>query len=295
MDCNELKFSFSASALLNYQIIRFSYCVLLIATISTNIAVLFAFYKLSFHKTTHHRLLVLLLLMDLLTSVAIHPLQIYRYHFYAKKENSCTVLVWMSFLSNTLMFMSLSIIILISGDQYFKIVRPFYRFPLSGKTISLLLSVLWVTSTAVAFLAYIVFPQLLNIFFTITGIFVMILYFGLCFTQYRINRECVFMVVRGNQDDDTRLRLRSARMSKSILIAFSFSFLPTAIVSSVVRGLSLGNGVVMDTYLLPWSTFILFLNPLIDPMIYCFRLKSVRNFLFATLCGRIKPNRVTAS
>ena len=87
-----------------------------------------------------------------------------------------------------------------------------------------------------------------------------------------------------------QMKIKAANMSKSVLIAFSICFMPLTIIFPLTEALRDNNYVA--SFLAPWGAFLFVSNPLLDPLIYCIRLKTVRNYIFSHF-GRcnIRPQR----
>ena len=63
--CQRKDMLFTPTALTNYRILHFAYAALCALIILTNTLVLFAFYKLSYYRTNHHKFLITLTITGL--------------------------------------------------------------------------------------------------------------------------------------------------------------------------------------------------------------------------------------
>ena len=118
---------------------------------------------------------------------------------------------------------------------------------------------------------------------------IIVVFIIMCFTQIQINRQVNLMATREVSNGSTRkkpkekseaskMTLRTSRMAKFILIVFGVCFSPVIIVSAA-RKLYPDYTIFISTYLRSWSYYFTYLNPFLDPLIYCIRMKSIRSFL----------------
>ena len=73
-DCQRLEMLLTPTALVNYEVLQYSYAILAFVTIILNLLVMLAFYKLRYYKTRHHKFLITLTFTDLLASLSVEPL-----------------------------------------------------------------------------------------------------------------------------------------------------------------------------------------------------------------------------
>ena len=102
-----------------------------------------------------------------------------------------------------------------------------------------------------------------------------LIYIGLCLIQYRLCNEVKHMKKRSETNTDHKLLIRTRRMSKNILAAFGVSYLPYIVLAIYQR--VFGTTDFLEIYFQPWCDFIFLCNALWDPLIYCLRMKSIRN------------------
>ena len=213
--CKPYKFSFTETALVNYRILQYAYIFLTIATLLTNIPVLYTFYKLSYYKTSYHKFLITLLIADLISALITYPLQIYRNYVSTNYQIvDCTSLTWFRMLTCILLIMSLSTVVLINADQYLKIVQPFLQCS-STKTTFLILGLVWSLYIIGTVLVFQVNRGALplNIYYGLTIVIILTVYITLCWSQYKISRECSLIIARDNTQE-AKMNLKTAKMAK---------------------------------------------------------------------------------
>ena len=278
--CQRLDMLFNSSALLNYQILQICYTVLAALTTLTNAIVLFAFYRLSYFRTNHYRFLITLTLTDLFTGLFVLPVVSSDFYFLSRKVNDCDLSTVTRLLGFALIFMSVTTIVLINGQQYCKIVRPFYQCNLQPWQIFLALFTVWGIFLLILILSLYVYADSMFRHFKIAcSVTIILIFCIMCYTQVQINRAVHLMASRENSTkgntESSRMVLRTSRMAKSILIVFGICFSPTVLIS-VIQMLLPDSVAYTSTYFRSWSYFFTYLNPFLDPVVYCIRMKSVR-------------------
>ena len=181
--------------------------------------------------------------------------------------------------------MSISVIVIINRHQYYKIVRPFHQFQCeSTKIVYLIMALVWSTLALTSSLIFLVYrgTLLLNIYYALIFLIVLIVYIILCWSQYKISRECALINARDNTQE-SKCNLKAANMAKSVLIAFSISFVPLMIIFPMAN-IMLKENANIASFAETWATVLLLANPLFDPLAYCIRLTTVRNFIFSRFC-----------
>ena len=78
---------------------------------------------------------------------------------------------------------------------------------------------------------------------------------------------------------------KSIRISLAIILAFIASYLPAVVV--FVAMACIKNTLWTRSYVAPWTELTIMGNSLLNPLIYCLRLKVVRVKIGKLLCGRL--------
>ena len=290
--CQRQDMLFTPTALTNYRILHIAYAALCALTILTNTLVLFAFYKLSYYRTNHYKFLITLSITDLLSGLIPLPIIVYDFSLLAQQVNDCDLSTATRLIGYELIFISVTTIVLINGEQYIKIVRPYFQCDWKPWKIFLALFTIWTIFLIIVILSLYVYEDVMFKGFKFAcSVAIIVVFIIMCFTQIQINRQVNLMATREVSNGSTRkkpkekseaskMTLRTSRMAKSILIAFGVCFSPVILVS-VTQMLYPDYTIFISTYLRSWSYYITYLNPFLDPLIYCIRMKSIRSFLLS--------------
>ena len=280
---------FTPGAIYNYKILCYVYATVALATLVTNISMLAVFVKLRYYKTRHHKFLITLTITDLLSSCTVEPMISYDFLLLSRGYNDCNISNMTRMLGSTLCFMSITTIILINGEQYVTIVHPYHHIHCPAWLLFGAMSFTWMIFITISTLSTFVYPATLFTIFKVgfSAIVVMV-FFIMCFAQVRINKEISIMAVKNrnsggvscrvNRTKQNRLLVRTSRMAKSILLLFGFCFAPLVIISISQMITSSDSNAFCSSYYRTWCYFVLYLNSLLDPFVYCARLKTVRKF-----------------
>ena len=286
--CLRPEMLFTPAAVYNYKILRYTYAIVAVATVVTNLSMLAVFVRLRYYKTRHHKFLVALTITDLLSSCTAEPMISYDFVLLSRGYNDCNISNMTRMLGSTLCFMSITTIVLINGEQYVTIVRP-YR-PIHCPTWLLFgcMSFAWIVFIAIAALSMYVFPVEMFAKFKVGfSAMVLVVFLIMCYTQVCINKEISVIAVKSNscsgvshvnRTEQNRLLMRTSRMAKSILLLFGFCFAPLVVISLAQMFLPGDNTAFCSTYYRTWCYLVLYLNSLLDPFVYCVRLKTVRKY-----------------
>ena len=280
------------SAIFNYHVLQYANIFAGIFSIITNAIVAYAFYKLRYYKKTHHRLSIILMVTDIFTTITLHPLFAYWSYILGTGAKGCSVRVVIQTLQWISIFLSAPVIVFINVHQYIHIVHPYLVDHVHCRFWHILLglALIWcllIVFVIVGFRVYEISKELVGpVGFVMTGIFLI-----LCYLQWRISFESRNISNRNKAQqlkqaraEDQRLRRRTYRMAQSVLIVFGVCFLPFLTRYILVNVANKKQKRLFSRYISMWFFFIANLNPMLDPIIYCIRLKSVRNFLIKS-CG----------
>ena len=281
LTCLRPEMLLTSAAFTNYRILQYIYLSVAVLTLTTNLSILVVFIKLQYFKTRHHQFLLTLTATDLLASFTVEPLISYDFMLLSRGHNNCNISNATRMLGSTLCFMSITTIVLINGEQYMAIVRPFRPVHCLKLTMFGEIVLIWALFIVVAFFSIYIFPKVMFQIFKIGfSVMVMLIFLVLCYTQIKINREIARIAAvknvggQANEIEQNRLLIRTSRMAKSILLLFGLCFTPLVVVSCFQ--IFLTNKAFFSTYYQTWSYLVLYLNSLMNPLVYCVRLKSVR-------------------
>ena len=312
LTCLRSSMLYTEAAFLNYKILQYTYLCVAIVTLVTNLCIMVLFVKLRYFKTRHHQFLMTLTITDFLASCTAEPIISYDFMLLSRGHNDCNISSATRMLGSTLCFMSISTIFLINGEQYIKIVRPYRALQFPPWALFTGLAFVWAFFIVIAAVSIYIYPGVLFTKFKIGfSLMVVIIFIFLCYTQVRINIEISRIAVKdvvvgggggkggsiysppsntnanNNRAEQNRLLIRTSRMARSILLLFGLCFAPLVIVSFAqffIRHTSKSK--MCSTFYRTWCYLALYLNSLLDPLVYCIRLKSVRRTLLSGLKKR---------
>jgi len=287
LTCLRLKMLHTTHAQNNFYILHFTYAAISAVTFTINIVALVVFYKISDFKTLHRRFLVILSCSDLLASIAVEPFISYDFLLLSDSINDCRISNLTRFLGFNIFFISVTIIALINIEQFLMISRPFASSNMlcSFSLIMFTMATIWTVCIIVSGVSIYMYPfSFFPKYKTGLTVTTLLIYSCMCLMQMKVNRETRRLVTNQNrpksqQIEDVKLRVRVAKMATSIILVFGLCYVPSILVHvyEIVRPSQLKFS---STYIRTWCFFISYLNPLLDPLVYCFRLKSFRNYLF---------------
>ena len=250
--------------------------------------------KASLH-TPPNILLGALCISDLLIGLVLQPLWIA--HFFQKIERSHSFRLFSikTFLMFVFIGLSFKYMALISFERYIAICHPFKYIQHATKRLAItvpgLVLFFWAVITAVSF--FIEMDEMLEMLYIISTAFSTSCLITIIFCNWRI-----FKVIKRQKRQITALRnqartqnhdlINSERERKqtnviAILVAvFLICYLPTFVKYHLM---SIAGQVKDDSLRLifnMWTDFLLFSNSLANPLLYCFRLKSIRRAMIET-------------
>ena len=140
----------------------------------------------------------------------------------------------------------------------------------------------WIVFFLMELFGIFVFDQYFNILIVICNLIIVATFACLCAIRYQIVKECANITNRRENQpmniQDVQMILQCSRISKSILISFSICFIPWICIGTATL-LNIHSIPLYRIYIQPWLIFAGSLNSLTDPLVYCFRLQSVKDYL----------------
>ena len=160
-----------------------------------------------------------------------------------------------------------------------QIVRPYIEFDNHFWKSFIILVILWIVYAIASTLILMVFSkELFTTFMVSFGFITLVVFISLCILQYRISLETTRIATRNKtQADAEGLRIihRTNKMTRGILLVFGICFSPFVLILILIKTLT-SHQAFVSTYLRLWFLLVANLNPLLDPVVYCIRMKSVR-------------------
>lgn len=144
----------------------------------------------------------------------------------------------------------------------------------SIRTCFSILVTLWVIIIVIFFLTGYVFRSYWLTLQSINGTIGIFIYVSISISHYRLNSEVRRMERNANSShSDVNLIQKVFKLSTSVLAVLGLCYFPF-ILYAIVR-LIVGDLPVF-IYLRPWCFFATLMNPMLDPILYCVRLESIR-------------------
>ena len=253
------------------------YCTCVISIISTLLNMLVFAALLTSRLRNKKSLLIMLNVGDLLASIILMPLYaVYMYDLHLGRINCVLGRALMAIGYSVTMITCINIVF-ITIQLYHAIINPFkhrHWSSLSNHVVPLVLFCWIVTSVSVSTIVF-AFPQIWNIFKSIVGGFMLLLYCTALVAHKRVYTETK-QIVRNKHDYKTNgivMKKKTFKMVSTVMIAFGLSYLPF-VVFAVYIGIH-GINSILRSFYAPWIELMVLSSALFDPLIYCFLLKSI--------------------
>ena len=227
-------------------------------------------------KTPIDVLMLLLSLTDLACSVGVVPTYSSVMFDLSEGRINCSNANFLKWLGYNLTGMSVSTIGCISYQSYIALAKPFlYISHLNMRSCISALIGCWAVLIATTTVAVYVKPDLYSSYKLGLGSAFVLICCVMCYMNFVMNKTIKKMMLREPQNRNRTIKLKkSIRTSFAIIIAFIACYFGIAIL--VVLLAVTERRVWFRSYFGPWVEFAVILNNLLDPLIYCFRLKVLR-------------------
>ena len=271
-----------------YTTVFCSTCLLAVASTLLNTLVLFALVTSSQLRNTK-ALLVMLTIADLITALVLMPM--YAAHMLRLRngEIDCVMgRVLMAF-GYTVTTMTCLNITFITMQLYHAIINPFnhQRWSSASNHMVKLVLVSWIVTSVSVLTVVFAFPRFWNKFKLLVGGLLFLIWCILLVAHRRVYKETK-EIVRKEHDYKTNgivMKRKTFKMVSTVLLAFGLCYLPY-VVLAIYIGIH-GINPVLRSFYAPWIEIMVMSSSLLDPLIYCFRLKSIRRKVLGILkCGR---------
>ena len=161
-----------------------------------------------------------------------------------------------------------------------------YRQVVTLKRLYLIVVVSWVLSTAVA--TMILWNELIHTFCTSIGVALCVLTSILSYTKIFLTLRHNQIQAQGNVGQRQTVQLNIVRYKKTVSSALwvQFALVVCYLPYAIVKGLFIQRGVVLDiTVASFYSGFLVFLNSSVNPILYCWKIREVRQAVKDTIRG----------
>ena len=240
-----------------------------------------------------------LALTDLLIGIVLIPTYNVVHYYRMKGVYLCTLQIANAYFINLLAFCSGTGIAVISADRFIAVIFPLtYRKPKYHRRIRRLLATIWII-----WLVFLVFPFVRVIeadkLDAINAAVIVTYFIIVCFCYATAIHSIRRLSSVGNSKNatisknDIEARVKAARMRKILatasLVTFAFflAYIPRLIRSILLK--TTGHGLINSYVLGCWSTSAIFISSAVNPLIYLWKLKSVRSAMIDTF---VKIRRV---
>ncbi|XP_057292221.1 P2Y purinoceptor 8-like isoform X1 [Hydractinia symbiolongicarpus] len=225
-------------------------------------------------------LYLMLAITDISAGAMLMP--VYSTHWiYALYEGTnCAMLEYVNVVGHALATVSAAAIAFITVDLGVSITYPFfYERTFTRKRLLFVNVATWFISLATPICFIVISSKHWYVYQNIsTGIAIFVV-FTLCLMHLKIYKEIKKLSVKINYNDNTqinrlKMRRKSIKLGTFILLTFSLCFLPLCL--CFVYSVTVGNSSTFVSYTQQAAICIIFLNPMLDPFVYYFRLNTIR-------------------
>ncbi|XP_066920123.1 melanocortin receptor 5-like [Clytia hemisphaerica] len=274
----------------NFRILAIFALFTITATILLNGLVVIAMVtSKQYRKLPSHALLLVLAVCDLLIGVISLPPYDVHMWLVSNGNLNCQLSKFVKLSGYSMSSLTVLTIAVISVELYLAIVRPFlYEHVYNRKYYLVLLVSVWCLFLASHMVFLYIFPEDWRLFkryiapvILISVFMVIIMFHSLIYSELkRLKRQTTTNpTFRSGQ----RAHKKAFLMTTSIIVVFAMCYLPIAIVMLYEHIKTTSTKI--ETFVLPWCEFIALSNPILDPMIYCFRLRFIRRRIKQLLCS----------
>lgn len=208
----------------------------------------------------------------------------------------CTLLVLSNYITVVIAMIDILTIFMVNIQFFLPIAKPFFyksNCNQTGYWIVLILS--WIVFITVMVVSY-YYKNFRTVFIYSVGISSLFIYVILCVLFLIVSKEVESMLKRADTSNKTltlKYTLKRTRtLASSALLAFTITVVPIAVSNFVFD---------MESPTTVWLIILLKFNGVLDPIIYCIRMKSIHKPIFLCLkkcvkCPKkIKVNKVRAA
>ena len=270
-------------------------CTCIISIISSALNILVFVALLTSQLRSKKSLLIMLNVGDLIASIILMPLYgVYMYDLYFGRIN-CVLGRALMAIGYTVTMITCINIVFITIQLYHAIINPFkhrHWSSLSNHVVPLV-SFFWIVTSASVSTIVFAFPQIWNLFKSIIGGLMLIIYCTVLISHKRVYTETK-QIVKNKHDYKTNgiaMKKKTFKMVSTVMIAFGLSYLPF-VVFAVYIGIN-GINPVLRSFYAPFIELMVLSSALFDPLIYCFRMKSIRSEMMRILKCRCQQNTNT--
>ena len=245
-----------------------------------NLSFIITVLKTKSLRTIPNIILLSLSINDLIMSLIIIPCQVYDIVLLSKGKLWCNLHIWLTRSEYSSLCVSLSLMVIISLEKYVAVCFPFlYERYVTKARVGCVIVAIAVVTTLMTFL----FPISQSSAALFNVITVVVLFVGFCvflWCQWKI-----FIVLSRikrrilTEQTPSATDLHNKREKAFSLLFITLSFVLCWFLPLIYRVYSsiFGRSQVLHQYVRPWLYMVIFTSNTLSPMVYYWRLKSVRN------------------
>ena len=286
-----------SSSMTNFRILAISAMALIFAVIILNGPVVIAMATVKHYRNSpSHMLLIILSVCDFGIGVVILPPYVVHVWFLSERKIFCMLSQFLKLSGYAMSSLTVLLILFTTIQLYLAIVRPFlYEHAHNKKYYLVYLTSSWLTLVVSQILCLYVFPTSWRTFKRyVASTILLAIFIVILILHTRISLEVNKLKRHATCNPSIRsntVHKRAFLITSTIIVAFAFCYLPIA--SLLIYDLVNGSTLRSETYIMPLCEFAALSNAVLDPLIYCLRLKVVRLKIRRMLCfgrlGKIGP------
>ena len=271
---------YTTSSRLNWMIIAYIYIITGIFGITLNTMFLLAFiFNKRLHKFSNY-LLVVLSVIDWFVACLVMPGASVILIGRTQMTLFCTFHSIITIVGHCLGSMSFLVILCITLEQYIAILFPYYyKHHTNIKLISIILLILFTSLIIWCVVAWfhdglwIIYETFLACFIILSYLLVLYCWCRIFLVARKQNKR--ISLRRKHFNKDWSQKNKAVKTSLSVTVTFTLCYLPMGLVS--LYRFSFGRSIFVRTYLFEWVHLICTINTVANPIVYYWRLPSIRN------------------
>ena len=281
--CDIKKLPVSNASKLNFLINGVFGIILSILIILFNGAVLRTMFKVTSNSNlgANKTLLMVLSIVDFVSGCTHIPLKGLMAIQFSMDIVDCTVYKSIKILGYATTLLSAFIILCISCEYYLSLVKPLLRSKKQDTYFAIQLVVIFLIILVTSILFHGVYPDKSSLFVFISAFVLLVVYVCICTLYVMIYREMGRMRKRSLSsyaECKTLVRnlvRKTLKMLIVIALVFAICFVPF-IMLSMYEAIC-GESAFTMNFVRIWCDSIANVNAIVDPIVYCLRLKSIRD------------------
>ena len=279
---------------LSYALVIITNCIACLCTTTLNVLVIVAVKRRPRLQSNTNILLACLAGTDLLCGIAVQPsLVVWKAFQLSGTPNNCLLREINNDLLGYQSLVSMLHLSLVTGERLLAI-KYTMRYPtlVTVRNIRLAVITAWVLPTLIQILSNVVtglpeYSGILIAFILMICILFIILSYASLFVEIRRHQKAIKTQQLSQCEIDRHARdYKAFKTTVYIVSAVLFSFLPMAM--ALLFRPKKGYGGLHDVFL-PWFRTFAMLNSLLNPLIYCWRQKEMRNYIMAMFSPAVNP------